>query len=145
MLKITDSLMEQCLSGFKIEYECPVFCTLSVIDSFLSTGRNYLPAFAAISKYRTLLVVPLTMSVYVDGTVDLIEYPLLRFQYCKVAKTIFGNYSIKAKFKNDDRKSEVLKLNISRNVLGANLTMQNSNIDTFADMCNKWGNSGLFS
>ena len=144
MLKITDNLMKKCLDGFNIEYDCPVFCTLSVIDSFLSTGRNYLPAFAAISKYRTLLVVPLTMSVYIDGTVDLIEYPLLRFQYCKVTSTIFGNYLIKAKF-NDDGKSEIIKLNIARNVLGANLTMQKSNIDKFADMCKQWGNSGLFS
>lgn len=35
MLKINDDLMEQCLDGFKIEYECPVFCTFSKIDSFL--------------------------------------------------------------------------------------------------------------
>ena len=92
MLKINDDLMEQCLDGFKIDYECPVFCTVSEIDSFLATGRNYLPAFAAISKYKTLLVVPITMSVYIDGSVDLIEYPLLCFQYCKVSRTIFGNY-----------------------------------------------------
>lgn len=144
MLKINDDIMEQCLEGFEIDYECPVFCSFSKIDSFLSTGRNYLPAFAAISKYRTLLVVPLTMSVYIDGSVDLIEYPLLRFQYCNVSRTIFGNYLIKAKL-NDDKKSEIIKINISRNVLGANLTMQKSNIDIFADMCKKWGNSGLFS
>ena len=144
MLTLNVDLMAQCLGGFKIDYECPVFCSFSKIDSFLSTGRNYLPAFAAISKYRTLLVVPLTMSVYIDGSVDLIEYPLLRFQYCKVSRTILGNYFIKAKL-IADKKSEIIKMNISRNVLGADLTMQRSNIDNFADMCKKWGNSGLFS
>ena len=144
MLKINDDLMEQCLEGFEIDYECPVFCTFSKIDSFLSTGRNYAPAFAAISKFRTLLVVPITMSVYIAGSVDLIEYPLLRCEYCKVSRTILGNYLIKAKF-NFDNKSELIKLNMSRNVLGANLTMQKSNIDKFADMCKTWGNSGLFS
>lgn len=144
MLKINYDLMEQCLKGFEIDYECPIFCSFCKIDSFLSTGRNYLPAFAAISKYRTLLVVPISMSVYIDGSVDLIEYPLLRCEYCKVSRTIFGNYLIRAKF-NYDNKSEIIKMNISRNVLGADLTMQKANIDIFADMCKTWGNSGLFS
>lgn len=51
---------------------------------------------------------------------------------------------IRAKF-NYDNKSEIIKMNISRNVLGADLTMQKANIDIFADMCKTWGNSGLFS
>ena len=102
-MKITDDLMVQALQGFEIEYDYPVFCSICIIDSFLSNGRNWIPAFVAISKYRTLLVVPLTISVYIDGSVDLIEYPLLRFQYCKVTKTILGNYFIKAKF-NDNKK-----------------------------------------
>lgn len=144
MLKITDDLMEQCLDGFEIEYECPVFCSFSKIDGFLSTGRNYLPAFAAISKYRTLLIVPITMSVYIDGSVELLEYPMLRFQYCTVKRTLFGNYYIKAKL-NEDNGGELIKLIITRNVLGAELTMQKANIDTFADICKEWGNSGLFS
>lgn len=144
MLKINDDLMEQCLEGFEIEYECPVFCTFSKIDSFLSTGRSYLPAFAAISKYRTLLIVPLDMSVYIDGSVDLIEYPLARFQYCNVTKTLFGNYSIRAKLCTDTS-NELIKLNITKNVLGAELSMQGANIEKFAEMCKKWGNSGLFS
>ena len=144
MLKINDDLMEQCLEEFEIDYECPIFCSFCKIDSFLSTGRNYLPAFAAISKYRTLLVVPIAMSVYFDGSVDLIEYPLLRCEYCKVMRTLFGNYYIRAKF-NYDNKSEIIKMNVSRNVLGAELTMQRDNIGIFADMCKTWGNSGLFS
>ena len=144
MLKINDDLMEQCLEEFEIDYECPIFCSFCKIDSFLSTGRNYLPAFAAISKYRTLLVVPIAMSVYFDGSVDLIEYPLLRCEYCKVIRTLFGNYYIRAKF-NYDNKSEIIKMNVSRNVLGAELTMQRDNIGIFADMCKTWGNSGLFS
>ena len=143
-MKITDDLMVQALQGFEMEYDCPVFCSICIIDSFLSTGRNWYPAFVAISKYRTLLVVPLTISVYIDGSVDLIEYPLLRFEYCKVTKAIFGNYYIKAKF-TDDKKSEIIKLNISRNVIGANLTMQKTNTDKFVEMFRQWGNSGFFS
>jgi hypothetical protein len=144
MLKITDDLMKQCLDEFELEYECPVLCTLSVIDSFFSTGRDYHSAFAAISKYRTLLLVPLKMSVYLDGTVDLLEYPLLRFEYCKITKTIFGNYSIKANFTGSDQKSTLLKLNLSRKILGADLTMQSSNIAEFVELMNIWGNSGFF-
>ncbi|WP_024860273.1 hypothetical protein [Ruminococcus flavefaciens] len=144
MLKITDDLMKQCLDGFELEYELPVLCTVSVIDSFFSTGRDYHSAFAAISKYRTLLLVPLKMSVYLDGTVYLLEYPLLRFEYCKVTKTIFGNYSIKAKITDSEQKSIFMKLNLSRKILGADLTMQSSNIDEFAEILNTWGNSGFF-
>ncbi|MBQ5312096.1 MAG: hypothetical protein ILP19_08695 [Oscillospiraceae bacterium] len=144
MLKINDDLLKQCLDGFNTEYECPVFGTLSVIDSFLSSGRDYLPAFAAVSKYRTLLLVPISLSVYTDGTVDLLEYPLLRCQRCDVTRTLFGNYHLKFIYK-EDKKSEILKLNVSRSIPGAQLSMQKENMGSFAALCEEWGNSGLFS
>lgn len=56
----------------------------------------------------------------------------------------FPAYTIKIKTE-DDQKSEILKLHILRNSFGADLAMQKENVEPFAEMCRKWGNSGLFA
>ena len=40
-MKITDDLMVQALQGFEMEYDCPVFCSICIIDSFLTGGENF--------------------------------------------------------------------------------------------------------
>jgi hypothetical protein len=68
---------------------------------------------------------------------------MLRFEYCRAARTLFGGYMIRAKY-NGGKKIEIIKFNIMRKVFGAELSAQETNIDKFAELCGKWGNSGLF-